>query len=314
MLDRVVSNWPLKLLALSLAFAAWVSITGESDAVRDFPVPLEINMPEDLTLAEEAPTSVVLRLRAPETSMRRLDPLVLGVRVDVGSGISGLRDVTIGEENVTGIPRGVSLEFLTPNRLRLNVERLIRRSVPVEATFAGKPPEGYAFYGSEVIPTTAVVEGPESAVSAIELLRTPTVRLDQFTAPFAVSVPLVPSNPQLRVIDVERADVRVIVDAVAVERAFDAVPVVVTGTDHEVQVTPQTVRVTLAAPPALLDRLQRLQVVVDARDLEPRGNAYSVSPVPVFLDIPLDDEQRISIGSIRPAQVQVKIGPGRPVS
>jgi hypothetical protein len=200
MLERLTANWPLKLLALALAFAVWVSITGENDVVRDFPVPLEIRLPGDLTLAAEAPTSVTLRLRAPETSMRRMDPLGLGVRVLVERGISGQRDITITEDNVTGVPRGVELDFITPNRLRLDVEQLIRRLIPVEATFAGEPPDGYAFYAAQVVPDSVTVEGPVSAVEGLELLRTPTVRIDQFTRPFEVTVPLAPGNPQLRVL------------------------------------------------------------------------------------------------------------------
>jgi YbbR domain-containing protein len=309
MLERLTANWPLKLLALALAFAVWVSITGENDVVRDFPVPLEIRLPDDLTLAAEAPTSVTLRLRAPETSMRRMDPLGLGVRVLVERGISGQRDITITEDNVTGVPRGVELDFITPNRLRLDVEQLIRRLIPVEATFAGEPPDGYAFYAAQVVPDSVTVEGPVSAVEGLELLRTPTVRIDQFTRPFEVTVPLAPGNPQLRVLDVDRAVVRVVVDAAPVEREFEGVSVLLDGQRFDMSFSPEELRVTLAAPPSLLDRIGRtgLQAIVDVSDLEPRGRAYRVTPEVVFLNGAVGNEQLISVRSVVPDQIQVHV-------
>jgi YbbR domain-containing protein len=309
MLERLTANWPLKLLALALAFAVWVSITGQNDVVRDFPVPLEIRLPADLTLAAEAPTSVTLRLRAPETSMRRIDPLGLGVRVSVERGISGQRDITIAGDNVIGVPPGVELEFITPNRLRLDVEQLIRRLIPVEATFAGEPPDGYAFYAAQVVPDAVTVEGPESAVEELMLLRTPTVRLDQFTRPFEVTVPLAPENRQLRVLDVDRALVRVVVDATPVEREFEGVSIFLDGQRFDMTYTPEALRVTLAAPPSLLDRIGQggLQAVVDVSDLEPRGLAYQIKPQVVFLNNAAGNEQLISVRSVVPDQIQVRV-------
>ena len=49
MLDRVLVNWPLKLFAVSLAFAIWVFVSGEDSIVQDFDVPLDLQLPNKLT-------------------------------------------------------------------------------------------------------------------------------------------------------------------------------------------------------------------------------------------------------------------------
>ena len=57
MLERLLANWPLKALALVLAFAIWLSITGQDRTVRDFTVPLEIVFGSDRTAETPPPTA-----------------------------------------------------------------------------------------------------------------------------------------------------------------------------------------------------------------------------------------------------------------
>ena len=42
MLERLTADWPVKLLALVVAFGIWVSITGEDHTLKDFTVPVEV--------------------------------------------------------------------------------------------------------------------------------------------------------------------------------------------------------------------------------------------------------------------------------
>ena len=59
--------------ALGMAFVIWVSITGESSILKDFGVPLAIEMAEDRILTVTPPNNVTVRLRGPESLMRRLE-------------------------------------------------------------------------------------------------------------------------------------------------------------------------------------------------------------------------------------------------
>ena len=65
MRDRLLANWPLKVLALVLAFAIWVSITGQDRTVRDVTVPLEVEFGPERTSEGTPPTAVTLRLEGP---------------------------------------------------------------------------------------------------------------------------------------------------------------------------------------------------------------------------------------------------------
>ena len=51
MLERLLSHWPLKVLAVALAFVIWVAVTGEQSVLQEFAVPLEILLPSNEELA-----------------------------------------------------------------------------------------------------------------------------------------------------------------------------------------------------------------------------------------------------------------------
>ncbi len=70
MLDRVLVNWPLKVLAISLAFAIWVFVSGEKRIVKNFEVPLDLRLPDHLALLEAPQRTVSVRLRGPESLIR----------------------------------------------------------------------------------------------------------------------------------------------------------------------------------------------------------------------------------------------------
>jgi len=249
MVDRVLSNWPLKLLALALAFAIWVSITGENRVVQDVSVPLEIRLSEDRVVASPTPTTLTARLRGAESLMRRLDPVPLAVRVDLSDAPLGQQDVQIARDDLVNVPRGVEVEFIDPDRFSLTLDRRMRRDLTVDVTFLGRPPEGFHFYGAEVLPKSIMVEGPESEVQEASMVRTNPIRLDQRTEPFNVRVTAVPEGTYVRVVDPRPLEVRVDVDAAPVERKLERIPVQVVGAPDGWQASPAQLDVTISGPP-----------------------------------------------------------------
>jgi YbbR domain-containing protein len=309
MLEAALKNWPLKLLALGLAFGIWVSVTGETAIVQDYNPPLDIRVPEGSILASTPPTNVTIRLRGTQTSLRKVDALGLSVSVVLRDGVVGERDIPLGESNLTGVPRGVQLEFVSPDRLTLTVDRRVQKRLPVEPTFLGMPPDGYTFYGAETRPSELLVEGPESEVQSLEVLRTNPIRLDDFTRPVSRRVSTVPDSPHVRVVGAERLQVRVIVDATPVERVFEQVAVEVTGARFETTVEPTHVTVTLSGPPALLNQIapESLRVRADGTGLAPRDEPYDLDLELLRNGAPMDDPDRISIKAMSRNKVRVHV-------
>jgi len=309
MLERVTRNWPLKLLAVGLAFAVWVAVTGENRIVADLKVPVNVVLPPGRFLARPAPPTVGVELRGAETVLRGIDSTDLSLRLDLRGAPAGTREVELGAGALTGVPRGVDVVQFDPERLALEIAEGERRSVPVSPSFVNEPPHGYALYGARVVPESVGVEGPGGDVAKLSRLRTDPIHLEGRTQPFTVRVGVVSDRPSVRVLDPGPVEVRALVDAAPVEVTLDEVPVVIAGQLAGASAAPASVRVTLSGPPAVLSAIGPGQVraVVDVSSLEPRAEPYRLSLRAEILRVSPDDLARVTVKSISRSSVEVTV-------
>ncbi|MCP3982522.1 MAG: hypothetical protein GY716_24745 [bacterium] len=315
MLDALISNWPLKLLAFALAFAIWVTVTGEHRIVKDFPVPLELDLSASRIVTVDLPNTVTVRLRGSESLMRRVDSLPMELKVDLQDVDPGERDVLLGESDLLGVPRGVEVEFIDPDRLSLEIEQRTYRELPVDLTFLGQPPEGFAFYDAAVTPTRLTVEGPESEVEPLQQLSTNPIRLDQRRQPFDLEVGVVPDGANVRVVDPSPLRVHVEVHPTRVERVVEDVVVALEGQLFETTIEPSLINVTLSGPPAAVESVLPDQIValVDVTGLGPSARAVSLPLTVEFLELEARHARFLSIKSASRRTVKVTVSGNRQV-
>jgi YbbR domain-containing protein len=313
MLDRIWVNWPLKLLSISLAFAIWVFVSGEKRIVQDFDIPLDIQLSDQLALLDAPRSAVSVRLRGPESLIRRLDPVGLEVAVALGDAPLGQQQISLSKSNVQGVPRGIDVDFIEPDSVEIELDRREQRTFMLDVAFLGQPPEGYAFYGTQIDPDRLTLEGPESELTKLDLLQTEPIRLDQRREPFTRTVRAIPPHPSLRALDSTPIRVRIDVDVEPVVRTFTGVPVEAIGQVYETTVAPTGANVTLSGPPALLGRLrpQQLRLAVDVSGLTPFDQPRQ-RPVELdLIDVPVEEMSRISMKSVDRREVAVWISERR---
>jgi YbbR domain-containing protein len=303
MFDWVFRRWHLKLLALALAVAVWVAVTGEGRGVQDFRVPVDVVLGPGAALSGPAPTNVTVRLRGPDSLLRRVDPYDLSVRVDLRDFTGGERTVPLAAHNVAGVPVDVEVALIDPDRLRLAVAKKQRREVPVVPTLSGKPPRGYQVYRAVASPEALVVEGPEARIAAVTRLNTEPIRVDDRSEAFMARVAALSDGSDVRVVDPRPLDVNVYIDLAPVDATIERVPVVAAGAGKQVVVVPATVGVTVSAPSALIPKLRagHLRAVVDA--------SGPVTGATIRIELPgLDPEERakVSVRTTFPKKVDVR--------
>lgn len=313
MLDRLLADWPLKLLSLVIAFTLWASITGEDQAVRDLDLPLAIQLGPEQIMANTPPKTVSVRLQGPRTVIRNIEPLELSVRLDLREGPTGETDVQLSERQLRGLPRRVDVQFFDPDRISLVVARRMRRELPVTPDLVGKPPTGFRVYEARVRPGKLTVEGPEGAVTSLTQLRTNPLQLEHRTRPFSESVSIVPDRPDVRIVDPRPLEVKVVVGANPVERRFDDVPILVPGGGGKRSVRPGTARVVVSGPPEIVDRLSAAQIRAVALVTESRSGADSRAAVEAsVLDLPEEQMASVRVESVDPSSVTLSAETRRP--
>jgi len=303
MFERLTRRWHLKLLSLGLAFAVWVAVTGEGRTVQDFSVPVEVSLGPKTALAGPPPLKVNVRLRAPESILRRIDAYDLDVRVDLRDAPPGERTVALTPRLVGGVPTDVEVVQLEPDRLKLSLARKVRREIPVVPTISGRPPRGYAFYRALPNPDGLQVEGPESRVGNTTRVRTDPIVLDDRRESFVARVAPIAESSDVTIADARPLDVRVFIDLAPVDVTIPRVPVFVAGGNGTVSVS--SVSVTVSAPSALVSTLRsgNLRAMAEAAGT---GDARAV---PLRIELTgLDDDARakITVKTVTPRTVDLR--------
>lgn len=158
------------LLSVLLAFVVWfIAIDQENPMIRqefEEPILIELrNMGPGLQSVQDLTNrTAVLTLRAPQ---RTLDAL----RVDDFSAVIDLANLSAGsyevEVEVTALNPDVEVIALEPRQLRVQLEPVISRFVPVEVEVMDSPAFGYDWQEPLSDPAEVEISGPRTLVSQV---------------------------------------------------------------------------------------------------------------------------------------------------
>ncbi len=212
-ISRVLFRNPgTKLLALAIACATWYTLTGqrrERISERNYRIPLSIvNVPRGTMVVSPLPDAVDVRIRGAFTPLRTLDPSKLEAVVDLADAAPGEKRYPLGSEDIN-VPADVEVIAISPAEIRLVLDTVAEKTVPIEADLAGKPAEGAELGEVTVEPRTARIVGPAKALEGLTTLSTQPVALEGRDTTFSETTTLALPAPGVRVREGQLVTVRV---------------------------------------------------------------------------------------------------------
>jgi YbbR domain-containing protein len=207
--DWLLHNLGLKLFSLGLAFALWFVVAGEQRIEYTLSVPVNLGgLPDTMALVNDPDRVVSVRLRGPKSLVTALGPEGVNLRLDVSQLREGEHQVSVRAE-VSALPRGVEVLDVSPSRVRLVLERLAEREVPVVARVEGTPAAGHYVRRVQVQPSRVRVTGPRSEVRRLSQLYTSPVSVEGRSRDFVTRTPLEPPDRSVTVGELESVQVSV---------------------------------------------------------------------------------------------------------
>lgn len=192
MLAALLRNWPLKIAALALATILWIVVAAEettSDLAR---VDLVVELPAPLALSKPVP-SVRALVTGPARELVKLRAGPMQARVTVPpTATPPFHRVRLSPSDIM-IPGDakVSIQDLEPRELDIEIDRFVRRSVPVSLRGTVEAESGFAISGPLLVtPRAVTVSGARSLVFAVESVSTEPFEIRGVTAQFERVVPL----------------------------------------------------------------------------------------------------------------------------
>ena len=240
-----------------------------------------VGLAKDAAILGQDAQSAAVRLRGPQRLLDALDAGNLILELDlsgaktlgegpkeiaIGLGRANLRQL-VPTGSATAPPADLEVLEVQPQRVRLTLDRLATRSLPVKAVLEGQPAEDHEVTETRTIPEEVAVSGPESVIKTLEAIPTRPVSIAGLAERLRRTVPLA-----LKV-DVGRWQ------AIAVEPDRREVDVVVTVSERRATKTLKGLPIRLLVKPELL---AGIRVEMEPRETGPVSFVGPQSRIAVF--------------------------------
>ena len=177
--EWIVRDWALKLTALALSLALWFAVRAETTTRGTIDnIPVFVDLAAEGWVLEGGPTpdSVSVEFEGPvrELVSLGLDPprIVLPVESATDSALARQLEFRLIEYAQGERPDATRPIDIRPSTVRLRLDRLVTRSVPVSVPLAGTLPAGLRLLQPPTVEPAAVqVSGPSRRVSALDSIR-----------------------------------------------------------------------------------------------------------------------------------------------
>lgn len=168
--------WLLRIVSFFISILLWVFVLGGKQVEISKEIALEYQLPPGLTLATQPPKTINVTVSGPPVFLRDFQDRKILLGIDLRAQKAGESEIAIREEQFD-LPLGLKLTSLSISALKIRLERLAVKRVPLRPTFAPGIPSSYKISSVTLRPSTIEIKGPQSRIQGIEALPTEPITL-----------------------------------------------------------------------------------------------------------------------------------------
>jgi YbbR domain-containing protein len=212
------SNLWMKLLALAFATALWFLVVGESGTEIGFLISLELkDIPQDMVVTNNPPREIEVRVTGPKTLLSSLSPGQISAIIDLSNVPPGVNRYNLIPEDIKA-PRGISVIRLNPSLIKVALEKLQTKKLPVKVKLSGKPAKGYKVKEININPDMVEVLGIKSQLKKLKSVTTSTLNIENLDSDKNTSVSIITPESRLSKISPDTVEVTVIIEEIKGEK------------------------------------------------------------------------------------------------
>ncbi len=307
--DLFTANLAYKALALAFALMMWVWVQSEQVVEDRARVRLEWKLPDGLMLVEPPLETATVTVEGVQAFVRTVRQKDLSILVDLSRAKEGEVSLDLSDRPVAGMPSQVRVVSVSPNALKVQLDRVLKRRVNVVPATRGEPAEGFRLAKVLVQPDRVELAGPSSVLRDLTEVTTDAVDVTGLREDAEFQVGLAVKKGQLVPTQPARFAVEVKIEPIVKERAFDAVPVLLRDAENFGTSAP-LVQVTLAGPVERLSAIDpdEVSVVVHVPDgwNSPSGTARRGRGEGLRYEVVQPGGEEVSVVQVVPERIPVE--------
>lgn len=298
-------NWVLKLISLFFAIFLWYFVVGEDKVDTNVFIPVEIvNLPRDLVISNQFKKQLEVTVSGPRGLINGINRQHISRTINLSKAEPGTV-VIRNESDSISFPRGISVLRVQPSHITLLLDRLIEKTLSIEAKTAGSPAEGHELAKIVLNPPSITIGGPQAVVGQKHALITKPIDLSGMSESFSTQVPLDLKPEILELIGETVVNAEVHIREKTTELSLNDIEVQVLSAvarQKVKKISDKTVKMRLSLPLSMAHDKKKLKELIQARiwaDALPPG----IHKIQVEVTAP----EAIRLIEIIPANITVEI-------
>ncbi|TKB25886.1 DisA protein [Desulfopila sp. IMCC35006] len=178
------------MICLVSITSIWFSFARGFETFITMEVPVEfMNKGPKMELLATSASSVTLQLSGSGSLIRSVRPDQVKVKLDLANAAAGSNHIAIARDSIV-LPPGIHLKQVEPQILKVNLDMLDQKKLPIQPDWSGKLPAGLILQDARVTPDLVKVTGGSLALKDIQTIYTEKIPLENITTDGKISVGL----------------------------------------------------------------------------------------------------------------------------
>ncbi len=304
-LDRILHNWPVKIISVAAAVLLFFFYRVTSLEERFFNVPLEVHFHENYTSAESLPETVRIVIRGRDEDIK----LILEDEIEAFLDYSEYKEEGRFRAAVQIKKMGFATQInpleirVEPREFNLLIESLMVKSLMVIPSVIGYPEKGYELLQHFITPSSVEVFGSRSKIENLKEIYTEDIDISSRTADFSTRVRLKKTDSAIDFSGGDVVDFFASIKEVSVVRTMSGVEIITLDLDNNLQIGGFQGIYTMEIQGKMLELEKYVpndfRFTVDCSTLTKPGSYY----LPVIPDVPVG----ILVLNYEPKEIRVEI-------
>ena len=237
-LDRVLHNWPVKIISVAAAVLLFFFYRVSSLEERFFNVPLVVQFHENYTSAESYPETVRVIIKGRDEDIK----LILEDEIQAFVDYSEFEEDGLFRQPVQIRKKGFAMQIkpldirVEPRELKLLLESLMVKSLTVVPTVIGYPEKGYELIQHFITPSSVEVYGSRSKIENLKEIHTEDIDISSRIEDFSTRVRLKKTDPSISFSGGDIVEFSASIKEVLVVRTMSGVDVITLDLDNGLQI------------------------------------------------------------------------------
>jgi len=225
----LLRRYNLHFWAIIIAIALWLQVHGQGEGSVSLDIPLQVQgTPAQMVIVNDLPDHVRVTVKGLQSRLQDMRQKTLTMPLDVSDITTPGVVVRALQMDAVAVPVGLRIEKVQPDRLELQVDRLVTRSIPLHAHF--ELPEGWKVGALTIEPGVVDLVGPEVWLDSLSKVDTSPIRPELKNGSFRVKAGV--ESPSGKAIRLAEDNIEIEVKGELFQTETPVVPNEITGEER----------------------------------------------------------------------------------